>query len=187
MALTEIFKIQCVFDETMQGKFMDIPKNQKPPKSNFDWERFLRYVVEAYGSLEQPKYFFSRRWFEEPKYPEMLDFIKENYQFSEDTEPNADVSYSFVLKKGEEGAVMQVSFVGPYFYLSKILPDGSPSLPEEDLSSRDFRFSMLKYMREAGFIFTHHAALSKKILFGGESVSVYSILYCYEYEPSWVA
>lgn len=166
---------------------MDIPKDQKPPKSNFDWERFSQYVVEAYGSFENPEYFFSRRLFERQKYPEMLGFIKGSYQFSEDTEPNADVSYSFVLKKGEEKAVMQVSFVGPYFYLSKVLPDGSPSLPEEELLPGDFRFPMLNYMREAGFIFTPRAVLCKKFLFGGESVSVYSILYCYEYEPSWVA
>ncbi|WP_157660020.1 hypothetical protein [Burkholderia ubonensis] len=166
---------------------MDIPKAQKPPKSNFDWERFSRYVVEAYGSFERPEYFFSHRWFEEQKYPGMLEFIKENYHFSEDAEPNTDVSYSFVLEKGEEKAVMQVSFVGPYFYLSKVLPDGGPSLPEEDLSPMDFRFPMLKYMRDAGFVFTPRTALRKKFLFGGESVSVYSILYCYEYEPSWVA
>ncbi|MGS0892043.1 hypothetical protein ACVBGC_05710 [Burkholderia stagnalis] len=166
---------------------MDIPKDQKPHKSNFNWERFLRYVVEAYGSFEHPEYLFSHRWFEERKYPEMLDFIKINYQFSEDTEPNTDVSYSFVLKKGQEEAVMQVSFVGPYFYLSKILSDDGPSLPEEDLPARDFRLPMLKYMREAGFIFTPRATLLKKVLFGGENVSVYSILYCYEYEPSWLA
>ncbi|WP_175997789.1 hypothetical protein [Burkholderia stabilis] len=166
---------------------MDIPKDQKPSKSNFDWERFSRYVVEAYGSFEHPEYFFSHQWFERQKYPGMLDFIKGNYRFSEDTEPNTDVGYSFVIKKGKEEAVMQVSFVGPYFYLSKVLPDGSPSLPEENLPSGDFRFPMLKHMREAGFIFTPRAALRKKVLFGGKSASVYSILYCYEYEPSWVA
>lgn len=165
---------------------MDTPKAPKPSEPHFDWNRFSSCVIESYGSFENPKYFFTHQWFKEQKYPDMLEFIKENYLFSEDTEPNTDISYGFILKKGKDEAVLQVSLVGPYFYLASILSDGSQSEPEYDLTSTDFRLPLLKYMREAGFTFTPITALRKKILFGGESLSAYAILYCYEDEPSWI-
>ncbi|WP_153101230.1 hypothetical protein [Paraburkholderia hayleyella] len=165
---------------------MDIPKAKKPRELDFDWDKFSNSVIGSYGSFEHPEYLFTHQWFTEKKYPEMMDFIKENYQFSEDTEPNTDVSYSFILKKGKQDAILKVSFVGPYFYMSSILSDGSQSEPAYDLTAMDFRFPLQEYLHQAGFICTTSTILCKKVPFGGQRVSVYTILYCYEDEPSWV-
>lgn len=165
---------------------METPKAPKPGEPYFDWSRLSSYVIEAYGSFENPEYFFTHRWFKERKYPDMMNFIKENYSFSEDTEPNTDISYGFILKKGTDKAVLQVSLVGPYFYMASLFSDGSQSEPECDLPAADFRRPLLEYMLKAGFTFTPLSALRKKLRFGGEPSSLYAIIYCHEDEPSWV-
>ncbi|MEH0871549.1 hypothetical protein C5188_06780 [Serratia liquefaciens] len=165
---------------------MKTKKENKYFESDFDWCEFSDYIISSYGSFEHPDYLFTHQWFAEERYPEILAFIKENYQSSEDMEPNTDVSYGFIIKKDKHEAVLKLSFIGPYFYISSILSDGNQSEPTNDLPAMDFRFAMQEYLHQAGFICTTSTILCNKVLFGGRRVSLYKILYCYEDEPSWI-
>ncbi|WP_174935045.1 hypothetical protein [Burkholderia lata] len=152
----------------------------------FDWKKFSRDVIESYGSLESPDYSFVNAYLAGAKHPGVRQFLEENYDFSEDTDPNTDVSYGYVLRGAAEDSVFRVSLVGPYYYLSSLSPDGSQQLPSLDLPSDDDRRLLLKRMEEMGMIFTPAEVLSKRLVFGNQSSSLYSILYCYEGEPSWI-
>lgn len=77
---------------------MDIPKAQKAHDSHFDWEKFSRSVIESYGSFESPDYSFAKVYFSKEKYPDVIRFLAKNYDFSEDTEPNTDVSYGYFFE-----------------------------------------------------------------------------------------
>lgn len=169
-------KPQCVYIKIAQEKFMDTQKVKKHRSKNFDWDNFSQHVRDSYGSVEQPDYSFTHEYFREHKYPRVLDFIKRNFSFSEDTEPNTDVSYGYVLKKDNDRAALQISFVGPYFYLSAILPDGSMSDPDFCFASKDAWHPFLEYMRAEGFIYTSGNVLRRRMLFGNAETSVYEIL-----------
>ncbi|VWB61548.1 hypothetical protein BLA14095_02752 [Burkholderia lata] len=165
---------------------MDIPKDQKSHDPDFDWEKFSRYVIESYGSFESPDYSFVKVNLARPKYPDVTRFLEGNYKFSEDTEPNTDVSYGYFLSGDDGDLILRVSLVGPYYYFSSLSSDGSQELPRIDFPSTDFRCLLIRRMEGVGMIFTPIEVLNRKIVFGNRPSSVYSILYCYEDEPSWV-
>lgn len=164
-------------------RVMNVSIIREPDEPGFDWDKFSRFVFDSYGSHEYPDYLFSHRWFAEKKYPEIINFIKDNYQFSEDTDSNTDVSYGFVLK---ETTLLRVSFVGPYFYMSSVLDDGSQSEPVCDMTASEVDLSLRNYLYKKGFICTPSSVLCQKVQFGNGFLSVYAILYSYEDEPPWV-
>jgi hypothetical protein len=170
----------------MEEKYMDIPKAQKAHDSHFDWEKFSRSVIESYGSFESPDYSFAKVYFSKEKYPDVIRFLAKNYDFSEDTEPNTDVSYGYFLRGGAANFIFRVSIVGPYYYLSELSSDGSQKSPSIDFPSTDSMCQLINRMKEIGMIFTSVEVLNKRLIFGDQSSSVYSILYCYEDEPSWI-
>ena len=182
----EALKLQCAFTKTMEERYMNIPKAQRPRDSHFDWGGFSRSVIESYGSFESPDYSFVKANLALAKYHDVIRFLEGNFDFTEDTEPNTDVSYGYFLKEGTENFILRVSLVGPYYYLSSLLSDGSQKSPSIDLSSTDSMYPLIKHMEEAGMIFTSVEVLDKRFTFGNQSSRVYSILYCYEDEPSWV-
>jgi len=169
------------------GKYIDTSKVTKHPDSSFDWDKFYQYVIGVYGSIESPSYSFARIFCENKKYPEVDEFLGANYEFVEDTEPNTDVSYGYLIKGGGGREIFRVSLVGPYFYLSSISAGGGQNEPNADFEVGDFRSPLLDFMGGHGFVFTPKDVLKKRIVFGGEFVSVYSVIYCYEDEPLWVA
>ncbi|WP_174952891.1 hypothetical protein [Burkholderia lata] len=165
---------------------MDIPKGQKPNDSHFDWGKLSRSVIESYGSFESPDYSFAKVYFVKSKYPDVIQFLEKNCDFSEDTEPNTDVSYGYFLRGRDADFIFRVSLVGPYYYLSALSSDGRQKTPSIDLPLTESTCQLIRRMDEAGMIFTPVEVLNKRFDFGGQSSSVYSILYCYEDEPSWI-
>ncbi len=165
---------------------MDIPKTRSPHDSHFDWERFSRFVIDSYGSFESPDYSFVKLHFSVEKYPDVIRFLEGNYDFSEDTEPNSDVSYGYLLTGDADDFVLRVSLVGPYYYLSSLSPDGSQRSPNIDSPVINSMSPLIRHMRRVGMIFTPVDVLNKRFAFGGQYSSAYSIIYCYEDEPSWI-
>ncbi|WP_423395154.1 hypothetical protein [Burkholderia sp. LMG 21824] len=165
---------------------MDTPKVEKHSDPYFDWDGFYQYVNKAYGNIEKPNYSFAREFCDNKKYPRLIEFLEENYQFIEDTEPNTDVSYGYLFKQDRVESILRVSIVGPYFYLSPIISGGGQGVPDVSVGEDDFRLPLLNFMDVHGFVFTSREVLRRKIMFGGSFASVYSIIYCYEDEPLWV-
>lgn len=164
----------------------DIPKDQKHPEPFFDWDAFRSYVIDAYGGFDSPNYAFVHSWCESSKYPEVADLLKEHYRVTEDTEPNTDVSYGYVVTDASGAFVLRVSFVGPYFYISAILPDGTLAAPNKNLLLGGHGDVLCKQMEPLGFVFTPSEVLRRTVDFGEGPTSVYAILYSYEDEPAWL-
>ncbi|VWB80874.1 hypothetical protein BLA13014_03719 [Burkholderia aenigmatica] len=165
---------------------MDIPKTRSPRDSHFDWERFSRLVIDSYGSFESPDYSFVKLRFSVAKYPDVIRFLEGNYDFSEDTEPNSDVSYGYLLTGDVDEFILRVSLVGPYYYLSSLSPDGSQRPPKIDYPTTSSMIPLIRHMKRVGMIFTPVDVLNKRFAFGGQYSSAYSIIYCYGDEPSWI-
>ena len=165
---------------------MDTPKAQKHPNQYFDWDVFMSHLLGAYLDIDSPNYLFTHVFFDEQKYLEVLQFIEAHYKVTEDTEPNTDVSYGYFVECGNWSAILRVSFVGRYFYLSSLFEGGGEEEPTVETLSDSSKSSLMRYMLDAGFVFTSGNVLKKKIMFGGQPTSVYSLLYSYEGEPSWL-
>lgn len=166
---------------------MDTPKDRKHPDQDFDWEKLKSYLIEAYGNLDSPDYSFaSQFFFEKRKYPGVIEYLKRDFQFLDETEPNTDVSYGYILKRNNITSVLKISLVGSYFYLSLVLPDGSQARPSIDNLGESAWTSLIDFLRDSGFAFTSSEVLKERLMFGGVGASIYSILYSYEDEPSWV-
>ena len=152
----------------------------------FSWGVLVSHLKAAYENLESPSYLFSHAFFDKQKYPEVLRFLEAHYNVNEDTEPNTDVSYGYFIEGINLSAVLRVSFVGQYFYLSSLLEGGGEEEPSVESSSDSSKALLMKYMRDAGFVFTSGKVLKEKIIFAGQPTTVYSLLYSYEDEPSWL-
>jgi hypothetical protein len=152
----------------------------------FSWGVLVSHLKAAYENLESPSYLFSHAFFDKQKYPEVLRFLEAHYNVNEDTEPNADVSYVYFIEGVKLSAVLRVSFVGKYFYLSSLLEDGGEEEPSIESLSDSSKALLMKHMLDAGFVFTSGKVLKEKIIFAGQPTTVYSLLYSYEDEPSWL-
>lgn len=169
----------------IQRKYMGISRIKKKHNS-FNIDDFKRHAIEAYGNLENPKYTFTHQFFEHSKYPEFLEYLRSNFHVVEDTEPNTDVSYGYIVWIEGKQHLLRLSLVGPYFYVSVILPDGSQQEPQEILPEEDVSLCLRKEAISRGYIFTPKDVLNKKIRFGGKLATLYSIIFTYEDEPVWV-
>ncbi|VWC92261.1 hypothetical protein BLA17378_04656 [Burkholderia aenigmatica] len=165
---------------------MGIQKTRRPHDSQFDWERFSRFVIDSYGGFESPNYSFVKLNFSLAKYPDVIRFLEGSYDFSEDTEPNSDVSYGYLLKGGADDFVLRMSLVGPYYYLSSLSRDGSQRPPKIDYPTTNSMSPLIRHMERVGMIFTPVDVLNKRFAFGSQCSSTYSIIYCYGDEPSWI-
>jgi len=164
---------------------MGTPKVKKD-HSSFNLDDFKRHAIEAYGNLENPKYTFTRQFFQNSEYPEFIEYLRSNFQTLEDTEPNTDVSYGYIVWIEGKQHLLRLSLVGPYFYVSVILPDGSQQEPREFLPNDDVSLRLRKEAISRGYIFTPKEVLNKKIRFGGKLATLYSIIFTYEDEPAWI-
>lgn len=165
---------------------MNALDDQKRSERPFDWNEFRSCVIEAYGGFDSPSYAFTHFSCEISKYPEVVDLLKEHYRATEDTEPNTDVSYGYVVTDTSGAFVLRVSFVGPYFYISPILLDGTLAAPNKNPVLGGHADVLYKQMENLGFIFTPGDVLRTTVDFGEGPTSVYAILYSYEDQPAWL-
>lgn len=71
-------------------------------------------VVAAYGSLEDPNWFFVRRQWNADPYGAVRDEIAQRLRLRDDTDLNYDRSFVWLVDTADGGRVVRVSMVGPY-------------------------------------------------------------------------
>src|SRR4051812_42240562 len=78
-------------------------------------------IAERYGSLDAPQYKFVDRLMREQPYKgleQLLSALAD--EVHEETDPNDDVAFGYVLKRGKETLFLQLSMIGPYALLQRV-------------------------------------------------------------------
>ena len=110
-------------------------------------EAVVQSVVATYRVLDDPQFWFVEDSVARDPYRRMASQLKILFDVEEDTDPNDDVSFGYILtRKGapQSGArwILRASMVGPWAILLREAPGGPPILvsertpsPSEDESS----------------------------------------------------
>lgn len=77
-------------------------------------------IRSNYKSLQSPDFSFVRDTIAKRPYEKILRQISKHFQVEEDTDPNDDVSFGYVLTKGGERWVLRISMLGPYAVLLRL-------------------------------------------------------------------
>ncbi len=105
--------------------------NPRPPNIQ-ELESLIR---QKYGSLDAPHFDFVKESLEARPYDAIIEEIKQRIAVEEDTDPNEDVSFGYILTKGEKTWLLRISMLGPYAVLFRLpFPqklEFVPSVPQE--------------------------------------------------------
>lgn len=77
-------------------------------------------IRSHYKSLQSPDFSFVRDTIAKRPYDRVLRQISTHFQVEEDTDPNDDVSFGYVLTKGNERWALRISMLGPYAVLLRL-------------------------------------------------------------------
>lgn len=77
-------------------------------------EGIFAHVSDRYRSLEAPRFSFVEEALDTNPYLSLLHRVGEHFDCTEDTDPNDDVSFGYVLRKESRVWVLRLSMVGPY-------------------------------------------------------------------------
>jgi hypothetical protein len=102
-------------------------------KKNTD--TLLKAIELKYGSLEQPDFTFVNKTVLDNPYFSLLNELKIVFEVEEITDINDDVSFQYVLSTSGKQWVIQVSMIGLYAIVLKILDDGDLEFVRPDSST----------------------------------------------------
>jgi len=133
--------------------------------SNIRDERdILAAIIEKYQSLDEPRYDFVTDAIAARPYAGVVQTLSEMFDTKEDTDPNDDVSFGYLVSKGRERLFLQLSMVGPYAALQRLLADGTTVLLDPDRSALSaFERSVMEVLEQAAMIVLGENALSHPI------------------------
>ncbi|HEX5447272.1 MAG TPA: hypothetical protein VFW87_25880 [Pirellulales bacterium] len=140
-------------------------------------------IAEKYQSLEEPRFEFVADALAERPYSAIVQSLAKLFEVAEDTDANDDVSFGYLLSKGREHLFLQLSMVGPYAILRRLLADGTTVLLDPDRSTLSaFERSVTGVLEQAAMTVLGENALSHPIglrLFNttAERVKVYQALF----------
>jgi len=77
-------------------------------------QEVMDVIRRHYKSLQCPDFSFVRETLAKRPYEKVIQQISHHFQVEEDTDPNDDVSFGYVLTKGGEQWVLRISMLGPY-------------------------------------------------------------------------
>lgn len=85
-------------------------------------EEILQRLHAAYKSFDNPEFFFVGSALDNNPYQDLVQEIRQWFEVEEDTDPNDDVSFGYLLSQGEQQWVLRLSMVGPFAVLDRIGP-----------------------------------------------------------------
>jgi hypothetical protein len=91
-------------------------------------EEIIELIQEKYGSLECPDFSFVSDAISNSPYEELIQQVKENFQTQEDTDPNDDVSFGYLLIKGDKRWILRLSMLGKYAILLRLNEGGDTEI-----------------------------------------------------------
>lgn len=83
-------------------------------------EDVLQVIRQRYRSLESPDFSFVEQALAKRPYQTMMSILQQRFQVEEDTDPNDDVSFGYVLTRGQQRWILRVSMLGPYAVLLRL-------------------------------------------------------------------
>jgi len=96
-----------------------------------DRDRLAADLRQAYGSPTTPNWSFVSEALRRRPYQPLVDELAAIVSVEENTDPNDDVSFSFVLGLGESAWSLRLSMIGPYALLLRAHPSVVEFLPPE--------------------------------------------------------
>lgn len=87
-------------------------------------EEIVASAGDRYGSLEEPGFSFVREAMAADPYAPLVHRLGEEFDCGEETEPNDDVSFGYLLTNRRGAWVLRLSMIGPYAVLMRLQDDG---------------------------------------------------------------
>jgi hypothetical protein len=86
-------------------------------------------IRRAYRSLSNPEYGFVQQCLDRRPYDGIVSVLNTTFTVEEDTDPNDDVSFGFLVSSKYSRWLLRISMVGPYGVLLRLGPGGEPGPP----------------------------------------------------------
>jgi len=83
-------------------------------------QEVMDVIRSHYRSLQSPDFSFVRDTLAQRPYEKVLRQLSTHFHVEEDTDPNDDVSFGYVLTKDSERWVLRISMLGPYAVLLRL-------------------------------------------------------------------
>lgn len=121
--------------------------------SKNDLNGIMTQIKNVYGSLETPSFFFVKEAMKTRPYQRIVEQLSENFHLKEDTDPNDDVSFGYVLEQGDRRFLLRLSMVGPYGILYRLNDKADMDLlsPHSAALSGPEK-SLLRILRDEGIV-----------------------------------
>ena len=143
-----------------------------------DMKQILAYVEKAYGTGKEPHFHFvSRSILDRPYEPIVQEFHKLG-EVVEDTDPNDDVSFGYLITAQEGSWRVSLSMVGP-FALVQRLTDAAAGRVVGDLTTSDGETErrIVEALRKHGFDLINADDLQELLGLGGRQIRLYQALF----------
>lgn len=83
----------------------------------------LEHIREKYRDLDHPEFWFVGESISRQPYQPLVERLEQQFSVQDDTDPNDDVSFIYVLRSGRDAWVLALSMVGPFAALFRATSD----------------------------------------------------------------
>lgn len=83
-------------------------------------KKIVELIQRRYQSLENPDFSFVSGAISAEPYQRVAQKIMLHFEIEDDTDPNDDVSFGYVLTQGKKRWVLRISMIGPYAVLLRL-------------------------------------------------------------------
>lgn len=83
-------------------------------------KELIALIRKKYKSLDAPDFSFVREVLSNQPYAKVIQKIARGFDLEEDTDPNDDVSFGYLLTKEHQRWMLRISMVGPYAVLFRL-------------------------------------------------------------------
>lgn len=97
-----------------------------------DEDEIIAFIRDKYGSLESPNFSFVEDAISRQPYQALIRRLSRVFSVEEDTDPNDDVSFMYVLTSGRRQWLLRMSMLGPYAVLFRLNDEDEPELVWDD-------------------------------------------------------
>jgi hypothetical protein len=142
--------------------------------------RASSYIREQYG-LGQPRYDFVQEALRDKPYAQLLADISKTWTVVDDTDPNDDVSFNWIVTADGIGWRVAISMVGPFALLIRAGPDGTARvISSEGEAEQPAEIELMSLIRASGLelLSAHSIRLTVPAAAGGmNGKSLYEALF----------
>jgi hypothetical protein len=149
--------------------------------------RYREHILRSYKSVAKPDYGFFAKLANDPPYGDILASIAKFATVTDDTVPDDDVSFSYIIHSGEKLWYLQLSAVGPFVALFSVPRGGRPTprsswrIVEPDRAECEVEDLLVRHLVSAGFHIVSAADLQQEVEFNlvnnDGPVTLYQVLF----------